>query len=92
MANGAATATSRRIDTLVRYDREELAEAKAQQRALSLSILDKPALPLISMILILLHGLDSDRVSRSELEQQNQLVNAQQLAGANILLALKTMR
>lgn len=72
---------------LTAYDREELAEA-IQQRGFEIpSILDKPITSShLYDSIVSLYGLDSDRVSRSELEQQNQLANVQQLAGANILL------
>ncbi|WP_122047121.1 response regulator [Vibrio atlanticus] len=79
--------TMPKIMMLTAYDREELAELIEQRGFEVPSILDKPITSshLFDSI-VSLYGLDSDRVSRSELEQQNQLANVQQLASANILL------
>ncbi|MBY7732289.1 response regulator [Vibrio splendidus] len=76
-----------KIIMLTAYGREELAEAITKRGFEVPSILDKPITSshLFDSI-VSLYGLDSDRVSRSELEQQNQLANVQQLAGASILL------
>ncbi|MGF1753971.1 response regulator [Vibrio makurazakiensis] len=72
---------------LTAYGREELADA-LQKRGLSVpSILDKPITSShLFDAIISLYGLEDGRVSRSEIEQQTQLANVQQLAGANILL------
>ncbi|MFA0705893.1 response regulator, partial [Vibrio sp. 10N.222.48.A3] len=79
--------TMPKIMMLTAYDREELAELIEQRGFEVPSILDKPITSShLYDSIVSLYGLDSDRVSRSELEQQNQLANVQQLAGANILL------
>lgn len=79
--------TMPKIMMLTAYDREELAEFIEQRGFEVPSILDKPITSShLYDSIVSLYGLDSDRVSRSELEQQNQLANVQQLAGANILL------
>ncbi|MGF1839703.1 response regulator [Vibrio atlanticus] len=79
--------TMPKIMMLTAYDREELAELIKQRGFEVPSILDKPITSShLYDSIVSLYGLDSDRVSRSELEQQNQLANVQQLAGANILL------
>ncbi|MBW3696936.1 response regulator [Vibrio sp. T187] len=72
---------------LTAYGREELGEALTKRGLNIPSILDKPITSshLFDSI-ISLYGLEDGRVSRSELEQQTQLANVQQLAGANILL------
>ncbi|WP_299692613.1 response regulator [uncultured Vibrio sp.] len=76
-----------KIMMLTAYDREELAEVIEQRGFEVPCILDKPITSShLYDSIISLYGFDSDRVSRSELEQQKQLANAQQLAGANILL------
>ena len=79
--------TQPKLMMLTAYGREELGEALTQRGLAIPSILDKPITSshLFDSI-ISLYGLEDGRVSRSEIEQQTQLANVQQLAGANILL------
>ncbi|MFZ3407144.1 response regulator [Vibrio chagasii] len=85
--HGLSLSKEPKIMMLTAYGREELAEAITQRGFDVPSILDKPITSShLYDSIVSLYGLDSDRVSRSELEQQNQLANVQQLAGANILL------
>lgn len=85
--NGHQLNTTPKIMMLTAYDREELAEAIEQRGFEVPSILDKPITSShLYDSIVSLYGLDSDRVSRSELEQQTQLANVQQLAGAKLLL------
>ncbi|WP_299129593.1 response regulator [uncultured Vibrio sp.] len=85
--HGLSLSKEPKIMMLTAYGREELAEAIIQRGFYVPSILDKPITSShLYDSIVSLYGLDSDRVSRSELEQQNQLANVQQLAGANILL------
>lgn len=87
LKNGQQLNTMPKIMMLTAYDREELAEAIEQRGFEVPSILDKPITSShLYDSIVSLYGLDSDRVSRSELEQQNQLANVQQLAGAKLLL------
>lgn len=84
---GLSLSKSPKIMMLTAYGREELTEAITDRGFKVPSILDKPITSShLYDSIVSLYGLDSDRVSRSELEQQNQLANVQQLAGANILL------
>ncbi|MEZ8878279.1 response regulator [Vibrio lentus] len=76
-----------KIIMLTAYGREEFTEAITNRGFEVPCILDKPITSShLYDSIVTLYGLDSNRVSRSELEQQNQLANVQQLAGANILL------
>ncbi|MDD1826580.1 response regulator [Photobacterium sp. ZSDE20] len=85
--HGLSLSKEPKMMMLTAYGREELAEAITQRGFDVPSILDKPITSShLYDSIVSLYGLDSDRVSRSELEQQNQLANVQQLAGANILL------
>ncbi|MEL0608953.1 response regulator [Vibrio echinoideorum] len=85
--HGLSLSKEPKIMMLTAYGREELAEAITKRGFEVPSILDKPITSShLYDSIVSLYGLDSDRVSRSELEQQNQLANVQQLAGANILL------
>ncbi|WP_261884449.1 response regulator [Vibrio pomeroyi] len=85
--HGLSLSKEPKIMMLTAYGREELAEAITQRGFDVPSILDKPITSShLYDSIVSLYGLDSDCVSRSELEQQNQLANVQQLAGANILL------
>ncbi|WP_373947730.1 response regulator [Vibrio pomeroyi] len=85
--HGLSLSKEPKIMMLTAYGREELAEAITQRGFEVPSILDKPITSShLYDSIVSLYGLDSDRVSRSELEQQNQLANVQQLAGANLLL------
>lgn len=72
---------------LTAYAREELSEAMENRGLESPSILDKPvtASHLFDAI-VTLYGVSSSRLSRSEAEEQHQLANVQQLAGAQLLL------
>ncbi|MFM2608153.1 response regulator [Vibrio chagasii] len=84
---GLSLSKAPKIMMLTAYGREELTEAITDRGFSIPSILDKPITSShLYDSIVSLYGLDSDRVSRSELEQQNQLANVQQLAGANILL------
>ncbi|EDK28082.1 multi-sensor hybrid histidine kinase [Vibrionales bacterium SWAT-3] len=84
---GLSLSRAPKIMMLTAYGREELTEAISERGFKIPSILDKPITSShLYDSIVSLYGLDSDRVSRSELEQQNQLANVQQLAGANILL------
>lgn len=84
---GLSLSKAPKIMMLTAYGREELTEAITERGFSIPSILDKPITSShLYDSIVSLYGLDSDRVSRSELEQQNQLANVQQLAGANILL------
>lgn len=76
-----------KIMMLTAYGREELSEALTVRGLEVPSISDKPITSshLFDSI-VSLYGLETGRVSRSEIEQQTQLANVQQLAGANILL------
>ncbi|MFA0016033.1 response regulator [Vibrio lentus] len=85
--HGLSLSKDPKIMMLTAYGREELAEAITKRGFEVPSILDKPITSShLYDSIVSLYGLDSDRVSRSELEQQSQLANVQQLAGANILL------
>lgn len=72
---------------LTAYGREDLSEAFEQRQLSTPSILDKPvtASHLFDAI-VGLYGVSHSRVSRSEAEEQHQLANVQQLAGAQLLL------
>ncbi|MDC5837839.1 response regulator [Vibrio europaeus] len=72
---------------LTAFGREELTEIIEQRGITVPSILDKPitASHLFDAI-VSLYGVDHARLSRSEAEEQNQLANVQQLAGAQLLL------
>ena len=87
LAKGDLLAQMPKIMMLTAYGREELAEALTLRGLEVPSISDKPITSshLFDSI-VSLYGLETGRVSRSEIEQQTQLANVQQLAGANILL------
>ncbi|MFM2588727.1 response regulator [Vibrio sp. TBV020] len=72
---------------LTAYGREELNDAFIHRGLPTPSILDKPitASHLFDAI-IALYGVTNTRVSRSEAQEQHQLANVQQLAGAHLLL------
>lgn len=72
---------------LTAYGREDLSEAFRHRGIEVPSILDKPvtASHLFDAI-VALYGVNNSRVSRSEAQEQHQLANVQQLAGAHLLL------
>ncbi|OAJ94474.1 response regulator [Vibrio bivalvicida] len=72
---------------LTAFGREELTEIIEHREIAVPSILDKPitASHLFDAI-VSLYGVSHSRLSRSEAEEQHQLANVQQLAGAQILL------
>ncbi|MEZ8823717.1 response regulator [Vibrio amylolyticus] len=72
---------------LTSYGREELAEALNKRQLPALNILDKPITSShLYDAIVNLYGIESERVSRSDVQEQNQLANVQHLAGANLLL------
>ncbi|USD42400.1 response regulator [Vibrio sp. SCSIO 43135] len=72
---------------LTAYGREELAEALALRNLPTTSILDKPVTSShLFDAIVSLYGIESGRVSRSDIEEQTQLANVQQLAGSHLLL------
>ncbi|RTZ14780.1 response regulator [Vibrio aquaticus] len=72
---------------LTAYGREELSEAFRHRGLEVPSVLDKPvtASHLFDAI-VALYGVSKSRISRSEAQEQHQLANVQQLAGAHLLL------
>lgn len=72
---------------LTAYAREELSDAFEDRGLKVPSILDKPitASHLFDAI-VTLYGVSHSRLSRSEVQEQHQLANVQQLAGAQLLL------
>ncbi|MDN3608918.1 response regulator [Vibrio ostreicida] len=72
---------------LTAFGRETLAEAFTKRQLPLPSILDKPitASHLFDAI-ITLYGVEASRASRSDIEEQTQLANAQHLAGSKVLL------
>ncbi|MGF1694314.1 response regulator [Vibrio lamellibrachiae] len=76
-----------KILMLTSYGREELADALKKRSLPALNILDKPITSShLYDAVIGLYGIDSNRVSRSDVQEQTQLANAQHLAGAKLLL------
>ncbi|NOI30552.1 response regulator [Vibrio coralliilyticus] len=72
---------------LTAYGREELTEAFINRQLTPPSILDKPVTSShLFDAIVTLYGVEGSRVSRSDVEEQTQLANAQQLAGAQLLL------
>ncbi|USD32270.1 MULTISPECIES: response regulator [Vibrio] len=72
---------------LTAYGREELTDAFIQRQLTPPSILDKPVTSShLFDAIVTLYGVEGSRVSRSDVEEQTQLANAQQLAGAKLLL------
>lgn len=73
---------------LTAYGREELSEALSKRHVKMPSLLDKPvtASHLFDAI-IALYGVENERLSRGQVEEQLQLANVQSLSGAQLLLA-----
>jgi len=72
---------------LTAYGREDLNDAFIQRGLTTPNILDKPvtASHLFDAV-IALYGVANSRINRSEAQEQHQLANVQQLAGAHLLL------
>ncbi len=76
-----------RILMLTAFGREELQESMIKRQLPETMILDKPVTSShLFDAIVTLFGIESGRVSRSELDEQAQLANVQKLAGAHLLL------
>ncbi|OIQ26431.1 response regulator [uncultured Vibrio sp.] len=72
---------------LTSYGREELTDALSKRGLPAINILDKPITSShLYDAIVGLYGIESERVSRSDVQEQNQLANVQHLAGAKLLL------